>query len=474
MERFQPVTAAAVDGSLVSARAGQRTSPECGTGPDSAPAPETAEGRARAAPADEDGPAGPAAPGELVPVFHPDLERTGGPMTMGHATVSLAVSAPRELRRPLNLQRGLRPLMRTVRSGPATVLDEEATAEVERAGRDPHARRWCRPAKRWLDLALVFDTSPSMALWGNLVKELRVALDQLGAFRTVRTWRLEFDRGKPLIRTEAAWSTARGRRELIDPTGRQAILLVTDCVAPPWWPKSGAAGEMAMGKTVEAWARKGPLAILQPLPRRMWEQSAMPGHVVRLRSQFPGAPNSSLLIDRAAGLWTGQPGQDWGRARRDVPIPLLEIDQRWLASWSRLVSGTNPERVAVAFTGAPRSDHDPGKTTKPSPLLGPEEQAKWLVSEFMSSASPEALRLAGLLAAAPLTLPLMRFIQRAMCDDNRPLSSPRCSERAATGRDAPSARLRLSPSSACTGRLARHHPQVRGDPGPGARLPGTP
>jgi hypothetical protein len=420
MERFQPETATAADGPPAGAAGSERPPRESGTVPDAAATPATA-GRLTTSvrSADEDDSPGRVPPGELVPFFHPDRERPDTAPVTGQAALPLGVPASRELHRPLNLQRGLRPLMRTVRTGPATVLDEEATAELSaRAGTIMPA---LVPAgERWLDLALVFDTSPSMALWGSLVRELRVTLDQLGAFRAVRTWRLEFDGGKPVVRTEAAWSTPRGPKELIDPTGRQAILLVTDCVAQPWWPKSGPGGEMVMGKTLEVWARKGPLAILQPLPRRMWARSAVTGHSMRLRSPFPGAPNSSLLTDRATGQWTGSRDQAWGRARRDVPIPVLEIDQRWLASWSRLVSGTNSERVAVAFTGVPRPDHDPGEAAPPSPLLDEEEQANWLVSQFMSVASPEAFRLAGLLAAAPLVLPLMRLIQRAMCEDGRP------------------------------------------------------
>ena len=421
MERAQPIAATAAGGPLAAEPSEPLIPPESAMAPDAAAAPAAADGlTARAAAAGEGGSGGSITSDELVPVFHPDRERTGGPAAVGHPALPLAVPAPRELRRPLNLQRGLRPLIRTVRSGPATVLDEKATAELSARAGGAVMPALVPAGERWLDLALVFDTSPSMALWGNLFRELRTALDQLGAFRTVRTWRLAFDDGKPLVRAEAAWSTPRGPKELVDPTGRQAILLFTDCVADPWWPKTGPTGEMAVGETLGIWARKGPLAILQPLPRRMWARSAVPGHSLRLRSPFPGAPNSSLLTDRA-GQWTGPRNQGWGRTRRDVPIPVLEIDQRWLASWSRLVSGTNSERVAVAFTGGPRPDYDPGEVTPPSPLLDPKEQADWLVGKFMSEGSPEAFRLAGLLAAAPLVLPLMRLIQRAMCVDKRPV-----------------------------------------------------
>jgi len=420
IEGFQPTASVAADRPVGVVAAGERGAP----GPATVPVaeeetPEAAEGlTAPPVPADQGGPGGRDTLGGRAAASRTGTGWAVGPVAAGTPSSPLVLAVPRELRRPLNLQRGLRPLMRTVRSGPATLLDEETTAELSaRAGTVMPALVPAR--ERWLDLALVVDASPSMALWDNLVRELRVTLSQLGAFRVVRTWRLEVGGGTPLVKAEAAWSTPRAPSQLADPTGRQAILLLTDCVAQPWWPKSGPTGDMVMAKTLETWARKGPLAILQPLPQRMWARSALTDHSMRLRSPFPGAPNSSLLTDRAMRRTSG-PDHDWGRIRRGVPVPVLEIDQRWLASWSRLVSGTNPERLAVAFTGAPAPDHDPGRATEPSPLLDEEDQANWLVSQFMSIASPEAFRLAGLMAAAPLTLPLMRLIQRAMCADERP------------------------------------------------------
>jgi hypothetical protein len=420
MEALQSAATAVATGLAAAAPTGPLGPAESGTasGP-AAKEPQPAEGLPPpAAPAAGGGSGGPTKSGEPIPVFHDDPAGAADLVAAGLPTVPLALAMPRELRRPLNLQRGLRPLMRTVRSGPATVLDEGATAVLS-ARALAVMPALVAAGERWLDLALVIDTSPSMALWGSLVRELRVALSQFGAFRAVRTWRLAFDGGKPLVRTEAAWSTARAPRELIDPTGRQVVLVLTDCIAQPWWPKSGPNGGMLMDETLEAWAGTGPLAILQPLPQRMWARCGMAGHSTRLRSPFPGAPNSSLLTDRAATRWAGQRAADFGRTRRGVPIPVLEIDQRWLASWSRLISSTSPERVAVAFTGAPRPDYDPGGPERPSPQLDEEDQARWLVRQFRSVASPEAFRLAGLLAAAPLTLPLMRLIQRVLCTDDR-------------------------------------------------------
>jgi hypothetical protein len=317
--------------------------------------------------------------------------------------VSLPVT--RELRRPLAIQRELRPLSRTV-AGRTAVLDEAATvAGIAQSGAVIPALVPAR--ERWLDLALVVDDSPSMVLWQNKASELRLLLDQLGAFRSVRVWKLKFGDGTAVITPEAAWGARRQARELVDPAGRQAILVVTDCVAPAWLPKPGLAR-----KVLEDWAKTGPLAIVNPLPERMWSRSAMPTESVRLRSPYPGAPNSDLLID--------QPGTSPSRLREEVAIPVLEIDRRWFASWARLVAGTNPQWIAAAFTGDPDPDWDPAEQPRPSPTLTDGDRAQWLVDRFRKAASPEAFRLAGLLAAAPLSVPMMRHIQAEMCADQSP------------------------------------------------------
>jgi hypothetical protein len=344
--------------------------------------------------------------GEKVPLLHSDPARNAA-LALAQETLPVGLPSPRELRGPLNLQRGLRPLKRTVGTGRTAVLDEAATAALSAsAGAVIPALTSAR--ERWLDLALVIDNSPSMILWRDLASELHVLLEQLGAFRAIRVWNVRFDAdNKPFILPEGGGGAPRPANELIDPAGRQAILVITDCVADAWWPKSGSAGE-----PLKTWGQSGPLAIVQPLPRRMWARSAGPSRNVRLRSPFPGAPNGRLLVD--------QPGALPARSQDGVPVPVLEIERYWFESWSRLVSGTNPESLVAIFAGESAPEADPGRSQRLNPTQDKLEQARELVDQFNSVASPEAIRLAGLLAAAPLTLPMMRHIQRVMCMDQRP------------------------------------------------------
>jgi hypothetical protein len=341
------------------------------------------------------------APG--VPLAHP-APATARRRRAHSDALPVRVPASREIRWPLDLQRALRPLKRMTRPGHVTVLDEEATAT-----RSADARTMVPvvvPAsERWLSLALVIDTSPSMVLWHDLAAELQALLGQLGAFRAIRTWYLRFGQGTTAISPANPAAAPRSPRELVDPTGRQAVLVLTDCVNDSWRTE-------AARQAIDAWARTGPAAILQPLSQRLWSRSALPCHHVQLRAPESGSPNHRLITVPAGRLAEERPG--------GVPVPILEIGPDWLASWARLVSGDSGQAHMIAtWTADPSADsasaaaaldHDPPDAS--DPVL--------IVQRFMAGASAEAFRLAGLLSAAPVSLPVMRLIQQAMLPDPRP------------------------------------------------------
>ncbi|MEU6236873.1 hypothetical protein ABZ885_28130, partial [Kitasatospora sp. NPDC047058] len=117
----------------------------------------------------------------------PGVDETGN----GRRGDLVRVARAAALADPLAVMRALRPLGRRTLADHrgATELDEEATVS---AGVDQRLLvPVLRPTPgRWLDLALVVDTHRSMALWHDLVDELRRVIAQTGVFRDVRTWYL--------------------------------------------------------------------------------------------------------------------------------------------------------------------------------------------------------------------------------------------------------------------------------------------
>ncbi|GDY29880.1 tetratricopeptide repeat protein [Gandjariella thermophila] len=365
-----------------------------GGGP-SAALPGGAGGAGKPAGADRGRP-DPAPPGDQHPLRLPAPRGTA----TGEA-LPLRLPAADALPGKLALGRALRPLKRRVPDRRRLAVDEDLTAT-----RIAEEGMWLpvlRPATdRWLDLALVVDAEPSMVAWQPLIAELRALLENLGAFRDVRTWSLHPTEGGGLGLSQG---TSRGRlrppAELADPTGRRLILLVSDCVGGPW--HSGVVGAL-----LRRWARGGPVAILQPLPQRLWPRTGLRPVRGRLHAPAAGVPNARLRFTRHH--------RRRAASRDAVPVPVLQIEPDWLAPWARLIGadGGGWMDSAVTFAAPPR----PPATTEPV-RAAPSRPADQVTS-FHAAATPDAFRLASYLAAVPLNLPIMRLVQRVMLPASRP------------------------------------------------------
>nr|WP_276617681.1 SAV_2336 N-terminal domain-related protein [Streptomyces coryli] len=347
------------------------------------------EGRTSAVPAPQ--------PPERRPLHHPSR----GPVR-GDSASSVQVPTAPALRDVLRIQRAMRPFKRRVPAPRARVLDETATAS--RIARSGPSGPWVpvlRPAdQRWMRLALVVDSGPTMSVWHSLAREFSEAMVRLGAFRDVRTMSL-------VVRGE--WVGVRTGRSgpvlpassLADAGGRQILLILSDCSGPHWW--SG-----VMAPAVERWARRGPTAVLQPLPERLWRRTAAPPVPGRAYASRAGASNDALAF-RAHGA---------RRADRagPVPVPVLEVDPEWLADWSRLVTASRLGGVDAAVM-YPRTaaELQPYALGTEQPISVAEQ-----VHRFQRAASPSAADLAAHAAVTEPALPIMRLIQERLLPQSRP------------------------------------------------------
>ncbi|MEU6985114.1 SAV_2336 N-terminal domain-related protein [Streptomyces sp. NPDC046324] len=341
----------------------------------------------------------------------------GGARTERSRTLPVRAPGANALPGLLGLQKALRPLRHyahfPARPGEG-LLDEEATAE--RSAAAGILTPVLRPAAgRRPDIQLLMDSGPAMVVWTRMVEELRQACQQSGAFRDVQVHRLyDTGEGAPLVTTT---SGADGRPrlrpgdQLHDPTGRRLTLIVSDCVGPLW--QRGAAQRL-----IHQWPRQSPLALVQPLPPRLWPRTALSVEAgLLLRPASPGG-HTGFQADE----------EPWEPAAPDIrAVPVLTPTPEAFASWARLHAGhgsgavrgwaamiaPEPPRPSAPSTGTAR-------TTPPGRARVPRSDEE-LLRAFTAGASPGALRLAVHLAAAPLALPVMQLVQRAMLPDTGPM-----------------------------------------------------
>jgi len=321
------------------------------------------------------------------------------------------VPVGRGLPDPLGLARALRPLRHQLASRNHLILDEGATAD-----RSAEQRMWWPvyvPApQRVIDLALVVDTSASMVLWDSMIAELRLLCQRLGVFRDVRVRYLAADvtsgQLRPVLRGESPVSSAREPKELLDPSGRRLILVVTDGVHPHW--HSG-----LFQKALAQWASAGSVAIIQPLPQRLWDRTGLHSVV----TEFRGAD----AVDRSRLVHPQyQPaGNEQPDPRLSSVIPLLEVTPASFARWAKLAVGAGSATVLAAAVLV-RGDSADGNGQRLDVPAGGHGRAPadpaTRVRDFRASVSPAAYRLAGLFSAvAPLSLLVMRLVQEVMGTD---------------------------------------------------------
>ncbi|WP_395573310.1 SAV_2336 N-terminal domain-related protein [Streptomyces sp. BK79] len=333
----------------------------------------------------------------------------GGPGVRGARparALPVGVPAAPVLPAPLELQRALRPLQGYQSPAPPlrTELDEVATADVSaRAG------GLILPVHRYVTrgdarLHLVMDTSSSMRVWDRLFVELAQVFGRLGAFSAIQVSYLHQgpDGAAAVGRSpDAHAAPLHSAERLSDPTGRRIIVLVSDCAGPLW--HSGHAHRL-----LHHLSRQGPVAVLQPLPQRMWNRTRLPVTF--------GELSRGGTLGGAAVLRVRTPAGPSAEARRGaLAVPVLPPEPAALGSWARLLSGAGAGPVPGAV-GWVRADQPAAPTARPDRRHTPFER----VSRFSSAASPAAGRLAVYLAAAPLCLPVMQLVQRTMLPGSGP------------------------------------------------------
>ncbi|GER89727.1 hypothetical protein KDW_38890 [Dictyobacter vulcani] len=331
------------------------------------------------------------------------------------STTSYATSRPFRspaapaLPNALALARALRPLMQRIPSKTAVVFNEHATAQrIAETG----AHVWLpifEPAPiRWFDVELVIDIGASMSLWQETIAELRALLEHIGAFRNVRTWRLATDNADRIeiyAGMAQKQTVARNSREIIHPGGNSLILVATDCISPAW--HSGKVQDL-----LNIWGQKNLVTLIQMLPRRLWSQTALENaDLVQIYSSQPEASNKGLKIKKTFS-WS-----DEGTPTKQLlPLPTLTLETGVLSPWAQIVTGIKKTWITGtlfehALTDMIQKEEIPSSLAE-NEILSPKKR----VQVFRASASSQARKLAGLLAAVPIpiSLPVIRQVQSTM------------------------------------------------------------
>ncbi|MFF8437868.1 SAV_2336 N-terminal domain-related protein [Streptomyces bacillaris] len=305
----------------------------------------------------------------------------------------VAVTRGPALPHALDLLRALRAYKRPWAAGLHTELDIERTIDgYARSGELIPA--FHAAPERWFDLLLIVDRSLSMQVWDETVAGLEGVLDHLGAFRLLRTWGLTFEDARPVLHDHQG--AVAGPDHVLSPQGRRLVLVVSDCSSSGWYQ-----GEI--WRQLRAWAQSTPVALLDPLPPKLWRRSALDLPGVNARQAVPGNGSTTLRFDVPLLL------DDVGEGTpRWLPLPVLSLSPHSLGRWAHAQMRGAPggcDAVLVPATGRLRRGRP--SVARPAPV--DPAQA------FLRTASPDAVRLAALCAlVGRISLPVLQLIRQEL------------------------------------------------------------
>jgi len=181
---------------------------------------------------------------------------------------------------------------------------------------------------------------------------------------------------------------------------KNIIFILTDCISLAW--KNG-----SIAQTIYEWGKNNHVTIMQMLPNRIWSGTALNDTIdVYLHATEQGQNNSNLICyDQALEL----------DHYSEVFVPVITLDSQSFHIWSRFITVTENTWIPGVLFNKNNFDN--------SFLFDAEKveqdiSANERVKLFLATASPKAQKLAVYLSAAPLTLPVIRLIQKIMLPDS--------------------------------------------------------
>jgi subtilase family protein len=298
----------------------------------------------------------------------------------------------------MEIGRALRPMKQRRRTRRRKVFDPEATVDLfcDTGVLTPVLSAGL---ERWFDVAIVTDTSATMAVWDDTVAALADLLERHGAFRGVTQWGLTERDGA--IEVLSRSGLAYRPHELLDLAGRRLVLVVTDAVDALW-------DRAPVWDALRAWGEYGPVALVQVLPPRSWPQTRLGEADAAVTASRPGQPNFSLEVIPPWWWAEGEPP--------DHAVPVVGLEEASLSPWARMVMGAPgvsvPAVLAVPEDGI--DDAASGPAGRPG-----EVDLNQLGNVLRSTVSAQAYRLAVLLSAVEVSLPIARIVMHELMPQAR-------------------------------------------------------
>ncbi|MEG2902305.1 MAG: SAV_2336 N-terminal domain-related protein, partial [Massilia sp.] len=297
---------------------------------------------------------------------------------------------------PAALRRTLQPFIRRIASRREHVLDEEAMANSA-----AESGMWTpvfRPVReRRFELSLVIEDCTSGALHARALSELAENLRDHAGLRSLRRYHWGGS-AKAQLMTENG--DELGLEQLLRGDHRHLVLFATDGTSSRWRDGSAQAFLHTVGGSTS-------VTLLHLLPRDAWKHTLIGEPDVTLFAGLAGEANSHMQYRLPRWL-------DPDDVRACLPVPVIDMRADSMAAWARVMCALGGASTQGVMIAPPSSEYREIPPVPPAPAPEPAER----VARYRQMATPSAFDLAVFLSTIdPLTIPVMRLIQRTMAPD---------------------------------------------------------
>ncbi|WP_431989277.1 FxSxx-COOH system tetratricopeptide repeat protein [Streptomyces albogriseolus] len=261
------------------------------------------------------------------------------------------------------------------------------------------------------EAVLVVDHHVTMRVWNHTLDRLSEALTE--SFTSVLTVSL-------LGSDETLPSRVRTEPPLDAPAAgtRRVVLVVTDALAAGW--HLGAVQPL-----LRSWAQSWPVAVIDLLPPHLWFRTGLDVLHVQVTPPVPWSPNTEWawhekefpVSPGSGSAFTSRSG-DRNEGEALVVVPVLSLAHHGARALSEVLAASEehpldlPATPASPWKGRPDAARAfPWAAESAVGQIPPPAAER--VFDFRAGASPVAFRLGTRLAAAPLSLPVIRRVVRS-------------------------------------------------------------
>jgi len=243
-------------------------------------------------------------------------------------------------------------------------------------------------------LSIVIEISNSMEIWEELSKEFHLALLRFRFFKDIKVYYAQLEDNDFALYRDKKCTLPASIKTLNTVNMHDITMLLTDCISRGWSDKRGY-------QFLEDITKVSPLVVINMLPQRIWRRTIL-GKSWKVKYTHKNGFNNNTLV-------SDLDEEKMNVSSAHIKVPMATFDTVQLRQWSNLAVGKKNNWINGSIFEANIFDIP---ISESSPTVLQDINPNILVKNFYKSASPMARELAIYFSTVPLSMDIMKIVQK--------------------------------------------------------------